>query len=90
LNKAWKSVPSDELLELDDGSLVADDGPLDEPGPLFDALVPLAAPSEADELSSRISSWKPSVPLADEPLLEAVAAVLVGVVPAPLLIEKVN
>jgi hypothetical protein len=76
LNKVWKSVASDELLELDDEPLVAD-----ESVPLFGALVEFASPLEADELSSRISIWNDSLPLAGEPLLESVAAVLVGVVP---------
>ena len=84
-NKVWKSVPSDELLELDDETLVAD-----ESVPLFDALVEFASPAEAAELSCRISSSNVPLPLADEPLLEPVAAVLVGLVPLLLLIEKVN
>jgi hypothetical protein len=84
-NKVWKSVPSDELLELDDEPLVGD-----EPVPLFNGLAEIAPPSEGAELSSRISIWNDPLPLADEPLLEPVAAVLVGVVPGPLLIEKVN
>ncbi|HEV3345053.1 MAG TPA: hypothetical protein VG125_32045 [Pirellulales bacterium] len=84
-NKVWKSVPSDELLELDDETLVAD-----ESVPLFDALVEFASPAEAAELSCRISSSNVPLPLADEPLLEPVAAVLVGLVPVLLLIEKVN
>lgn len=85
LSNVWKSVPSDELLELDDEPLVAG-----ESVPLFDALVEFAAPSETDELSSRISSWNVSFPLAGEPLLELVAAALVGVVPGLLLIENDN
>jgi hypothetical protein len=57
--------------------------------PLFDALVD-ASPAEAGELSCRISSWNDSVPLADEPLLEPVAALLVGVVSVLLLTETLN
>lgn len=85
LNKIWKSLPSDEGLEFDDEPLVAG-----EFVSLFDALVEFASPLEADELISRISSSKVPLPLAGEPLLELVAAVLVGVAPAPLLTENVN
>ncbi|MGH7193666.1 MAG: hypothetical protein ACREJM_09055 [Candidatus Saccharimonadales bacterium] len=58
--------------------------------PLFDALVEFASPFETAELISRISSWNVSLPLAGEPLLKSVAAVLVGGAPVLLLIEKVN
>ena len=78
-------MPSDELFELDDEPLVAA-----ESVPLFDALVEFASPFEAVELISRISSSMVPLPLAGEPLLESVAAVLVGVVPVLLLIENVN
>lgn len=84
LNKVWKSLPSDEGLDLDDEPLVAG-----ESVPLFDALVEFASPFEPGELISRISSWNVSSLLAGEPLLEPVAAVLVGVVPVLLLIEPV-
>ena len=79
-NKVWKSLPSDELLELDDESPVAG-----EPVPLFDALGEFAPPSGPGELSCRISSSND-----DEPVFGLLAAVLVGVVPALLPIEKLN
>jgi hypothetical protein len=58
--------------------------------PLFDALGEFASPAEAGELSCRISSWNDSVLLADGPLLEPVAPVLVGIGSALLLIAKLN
>lgn len=85
LSKVWKSLPSDELLKLDDDPLVAD-----ESVPLFDALVEFASPPEADELISRTSISNAVLPLGGEPLLAAVGPVLVGVVPALLLRENAN
>lgn len=85
MNKVWKSLPSDELLELDDGPLVAA-----ESVPLFDALEAVGSPFESDELISRISSSKVPLPFAGEPLLESVAAAFVGAVRVLLLIENDN
>ncbi|MGH7195094.1 MAG: hypothetical protein ACREJM_16395 [Candidatus Saccharimonadales bacterium] len=85
MNNVWKSLPSDEGVEFDDKPLVAG-----ESAPLFDALVEFASPFEAAELISRTSSSNDPLPLAGEPLLESVAAVLVDCAPVLLLIENVN